>query len=518
MTSSPHSVVLHSMLPPLARARIPPPPPSPPPPPTTGLWSGQNQYYQQPCDVVGDGSEMMPVNSRPAMNTSGFILPQVESQYPTATLKCPRRSTSCSGSSTIPLGRSPQFYKTRMCPWFFKQCCDLGSKCRFAHSVEELRRPPDLSRTSLCPRLVKEGVCHMTNCSYAHSHAELRATDEFFKVSLCYMWQKGRCALGSKCRHAHGIDELRTKTLNRTPLKTTSDPSGFKHVPKQPPPPPPPRDSHPPAPMAATHKGRKENVDSFTPYFDQESVFFSKKAEVQDAYRSFDPRSSLSSTVNSLSVGLDDELLSSSLSASLANDALGDATESSPATTYSQPSEIDHILTSHSAENVTATGVTDCATLLLLAAALLVANAGTAATTTNPAEFDCAIRKEVVSPPLTQPHELLSSNTAPQTKVPSCGCRTEASTFPCKSKGITPGPKDIDLLDDDKSSSLIYDLLGISLQDVTTDLSDATPLQSSPSLKQTNIPALISSLSSAETILPAALQSTHMKYQWAWDG
>eukprot|EP01053_Blabericola_migrator_P007251 Blabericola_migrator_1__7250@NODE_3681_length_1580_cov_303_142102_g2283_i0_p1_GENE_NODE_3681_length_1580_cov_303_142102_g2283_i0NODE_3681_length_1580_cov_303_142102_g2283_i0_p1_ORF_typecomplete_len422_score46_86zfCCCH/PF00642_24/0_0014zfCCCH/PF00642_24/18zfCCCH/PF00642_24/4_1e05zfCCCH_3/PF15663_5/1_5e05zfCCCH_3/PF15663_5/0_096Torus/PF16131_5/0_0043Torus/PF16131_5/2e03Torus/PF16131_5/0_017zfCCCH_4/PF18044_1/5zfCCCH_4/PF18044_1/1_7e03zfCCCH_4/PF18044_1/0_011zf_CCCH_4/PF18345_1/27zf_CCCH_4/PF18345_ len=105
--------------------------------------------------------------------------------------------------------RSPQFYKTRMCPWYFKQCCDLGSRCRFAHSVEELRRPPDLSRTSLCHRLLKEGVCLKPNCSYAHNHSELRATDDFFKVSICYMWQKGRCTLGAKCRHAHGMQELR---------------------------------------------------------------------------------------------------------------------------------------------------------------------------------------------------------------------------------------------------------------------------------------------------------------------
>eukprot|EP01056_Protomagalhaensia_sp_Gyna25_P000734 Protomagalhaensia_sp_Gyna_25__733@NODE_134_length_4981_cov_115_469446_g106_i0_p3_GENE_NODE_134_length_4981_cov_115_469446_g106_i0NODE_134_length_4981_cov_115_469446_g106_i0_p3_ORF_typecomplete_len259_score21_37zfCCCH/PF00642_24/0_0012zfCCCH/PF00642_24/0_2zfCCCH/PF00642_24/1_1e05zfCCCH/PF00642_24/1_9e03zfCCCH_3/PF15663_5/1_7e05zfCCCH_3/PF15663_5/0_023zfCCCH_3/PF15663_5/1_4e04Torus/PF16131_5/0_0073Torus/PF16131_5/5e02Torus/PF16131_5/0_031zfCCCH_4/PF18044_1/5zfCCCH_4/PF18044_1/1_1e03zfCCCH_4/PF1804 len=110
--------------------------------------------------------------------------------------------------------RSPQFYKTRMCPWYFKQCCDLGARCRFAHSVEELRRPPDLSRTSLCPRLTKEGVCTRPNCSYAHSHQELRATNEFFKVSLCYMWQKGRCTLGNKCRHAHGVQELRSPPVS----------------------------------------------------------------------------------------------------------------------------------------------------------------------------------------------------------------------------------------------------------------------------------------------------------------
>eukprot|EP01054_Gregarina_sp_Poly1_P004537 Gregarina_sp_Poly_1__4536@NODE_2435_length_2141_cov_265_445034_g257_i2_p2_GENE_NODE_2435_length_2141_cov_265_445034_g257_i2NODE_2435_length_2141_cov_265_445034_g257_i2_p2_ORF_typecomplete_len189_score15_32zfCCCH/PF00642_24/0_0028zfCCCH/PF00642_24/2_2zfCCCH/PF00642_24/0_00049zfCCCH_3/PF15663_5/8_7e05zfCCCH_3/PF15663_5/0_34Torus/PF16131_5/0_00098Torus/PF16131_5/9_1e02Torus/PF16131_5/0_58zfCCCH_4/PF18044_1/2_3zfCCCH_4/PF18044_1/2_7e03zfCCCH_4/PF18044_1/1_2e03zfCCCH_4/PF18044_1/0_017zf_CCCH_4/PF1834 len=123
---------------------------------------------------------------------------------PTPASKRQRRSTSCSVPANVAAAssRSPQFYKTRMCPWFFKQCCDLGVKCRFAHSVEELRRPPDLSRTSLCPRLMKQGVCTTFNCSYAHSHLELRATNDFFKVSLCYMWQKGRCTLGSRCRHA----------------------------------------------------------------------------------------------------------------------------------------------------------------------------------------------------------------------------------------------------------------------------------------------------------------------------
>eukprot|EP01055_Gregarina_sp_Pseudo9_P000281 Gregarina_sp_Pseudo_9__280@NODE_117_length_4172_cov_53_977982_g109_i0_p1_GENE_NODE_117_length_4172_cov_53_977982_g109_i0NODE_117_length_4172_cov_53_977982_g109_i0_p1_ORF_typecomplete_len449_score62_56zfCCCH/PF00642_24/0_0031zfCCCH/PF00642_24/9_5zfCCCH/PF00642_24/2_6e05Torus/PF16131_5/5_7e05Torus/PF16131_5/7_2e02Torus/PF16131_5/0_026zfCCCH_3/PF15663_5/0_00019zfCCCH_3/PF15663_5/0_0025Mito_fiss_reg/PF05308_11/0_12Mito_fiss_reg/PF05308_11/1_1zfCCCH_4/PF18044_1/2zfCCCH_4/PF18044_1/2_7e03zfCCCH_4/PF18 len=199
---------------PLSRPPLPPPPPPPPPPSTMRRFSGE-----PPSPVAPAFGR---VNSRQSLQSQDLLRRQ-------------RRSTSCSAGSASVSTRSPQFYKTRMCPWFFKQCCDLGAKCRFAHSVEELRRPPDLSRTSLCPRLLKQGVCNTVNCSYAHNHKELRATDEFFKVSLCYMWQKGRCALGSKCRHAHGMEELRTKAAAAAELAMPS------YVMAPPPPPPPPQ-------------------------------------------------------------------------------------------------------------------------------------------------------------------------------------------------------------------------------------------------------------------------------------
>eukprot|EP00923_Selenidium_pygospionis_P003650 GHVN01005783.1.p1 GENE.GHVN01005783.1~~GHVN01005783.1.p1 ORF type:complete len:572 (-),score=169.88 GHVN01005783.1:59-1774(-) len=107
--------------------------------------------------------------------------------------------------------RMNQFYKTKICPWFFKGRCERGQTCRFAHSNDELRILPDLERTSLCPQVAKAGQCLLENCRFAHSMDELRATDDMYKTALCFMWMRGCCEAGGLCRHAHGIQELRGK-------------------------------------------------------------------------------------------------------------------------------------------------------------------------------------------------------------------------------------------------------------------------------------------------------------------
>eukprot|EP01071_Lankesteria_metandrocarpae_P001534 Lankesteria_metandrocarpae@DN1629_c0_g1_i1.p1 len=113
--------------------------------------------------------------------------------------------------------RMNQFYKTKICPWYFKGRCERGHLCRFAHGEVELRTLPNLFCTSLCPDLVLLGHCpNPTTCRFAHSSAQLRATDNLYKTSLCFHWMKGRCEAGTQCRHAHGHMELRAKPPSTT--------------------------------------------------------------------------------------------------------------------------------------------------------------------------------------------------------------------------------------------------------------------------------------------------------------
>eukprot|EP00914_Ancora_sagittata_P024067 GHVO01047881.1.p1 GENE.GHVO01047881.1~~GHVO01047881.1.p1 ORF type:complete len:576 (+),score=35.85 GHVO01047881.1:103-1830(+) len=118
--------------------------------------------------------------------------------------------------------RMNQFYKTKMCPWFFKGRCERGDTCRFAHSQQELRTLPDLEKTSLCPTVSKGLKCTSSDCRYAHTVAELRATDDLYKTSLCFMWMRGHCDAGEFCRHAHGNHELRTVPSSTESTTTTA--------------------------------------------------------------------------------------------------------------------------------------------------------------------------------------------------------------------------------------------------------------------------------------------------------
>ncbi|CAD2110336.1 zinc finger protein, putative [Plasmodium vinckei] len=113
--------------------------------------------------------------------------------------------------------RKKQFYKTKMCPWFFSGRCDRGIDCLFAHSQEELNPIPDLSFTSLCPLAKKSGLCKNEKCSYAHSVCELRPTGDLYKTAPCTKFLRGKCNAESHCRHAHYIEELRPLPGNISP-------------------------------------------------------------------------------------------------------------------------------------------------------------------------------------------------------------------------------------------------------------------------------------------------------------
>ncbi|CRG93019.1 zinc finger protein, putative [Plasmodium gallinaceum] len=113
--------------------------------------------------------------------------------------------------------RKKQFYKTKMCPWFFSGRCDRGVDCLFAHSQDELNPIPDLSFTSLCPLAKKSGLCKNEKCSYAHSVCELRPTGDLYKTAPCTKFLRGKCNAEAHCRHAHYIEELRPLPGNVSP-------------------------------------------------------------------------------------------------------------------------------------------------------------------------------------------------------------------------------------------------------------------------------------------------------------
>lgn len=94
------------------------------------------------------------------------------------------------------------FHKTRVCPRLSSGACHLGSKCNFAHSVEELRPPPNLDKTKLCPSVLQPGtVCPAEArgeiCRFAHSKVEIRHTSNMFKTNMCLKWIRGKCKVGA---------------------------------------------------------------------------------------------------------------------------------------------------------------------------------------------------------------------------------------------------------------------------------------------------------------------------------
>lgn len=108
--------------------------------------------------------------------------------------------------------RSPQvreqFIKTRMCAFFKKKKCALGSACPFAHTKIELLPGPDLSKTKMCYNFSRHR-CQDQECKFAHGYRELRATTAVLKTEFCPYWVSGTCKAGKACRFAHAVEELR---------------------------------------------------------------------------------------------------------------------------------------------------------------------------------------------------------------------------------------------------------------------------------------------------------------------
>lgn len=77
-----------------------------------------------------------------------------------------------------------QFKKTVICRFYLADACKKGSKCTFAHSVEELQDVPDLRKTALCKHW-KRGLCTLSaeSCPFAHAKRELRMSPAFAQIT-----------------------------------------------------------------------------------------------------------------------------------------------------------------------------------------------------------------------------------------------------------------------------------------------------------------------------------------------
>lgn len=122
-----------------------------------------------------------------------------------------------------------QLQKTKMCAMHQRGTC-RDPKCRFAHSLDELREAPNLTKTAMC-RMFTRGQCRNSSCKFAHGEQELRVTPTVYKTQLCNFHMRGHCKKGTRCRHAHGDAELRSflaaqaanSSPPRTPTPTNSD-------------------------------------------------------------------------------------------------------------------------------------------------------------------------------------------------------------------------------------------------------------------------------------------------------
>mmetsp|Transcript_114733 Transcript_114733/g.244805 ORF Transcript_114733/g.244805 Transcript_114733/m.244805 type:complete len:397 (+) Transcript_114733:67-1257(+) len=121
-----------------------------------------------------------------------------------------------------------QLTKTKMCAFFERGKC-ASSKCRYAHSADELRTPPNLQKTKLC-RAFMQGNCNSgENCVFAHGEGDLRVTEGIYKTQICNFYERGYCKKGDRCNHAHGSTDLRPPAAKKvifgasTPLAARSD-------------------------------------------------------------------------------------------------------------------------------------------------------------------------------------------------------------------------------------------------------------------------------------------------------
>ncbi len=85
---------------------------------------------------------------------------------------------------------SHNFYKTKLCPYFFVGKCRKGTKCSFAHSNDEIRQQPNLKKTKLC-KAFQMGKCTNADCPFAHGDVELKATPDYYKTSICASYLEG---------------------------------------------------------------------------------------------------------------------------------------------------------------------------------------------------------------------------------------------------------------------------------------------------------------------------------------
>lgn len=112
--------------------------------------------------------------------------------------------------------KRPAGYKTRMCRRVLGgRACPRGSRCRYAHSREELK-PPDsrnlYAKTRICRYIYDKKACPLgERCPFAHSIEERRPPVPVRrKRRPCMMYfQDGFCAFGERCFYLHDPEKVR---------------------------------------------------------------------------------------------------------------------------------------------------------------------------------------------------------------------------------------------------------------------------------------------------------------------
>jgi len=121
--------------------------------------------------------------------------------------------------------------KTKICKYFKNGFCNLGSKCDFAHSDDELTEKPSFKflKTVLCKKLKRGKECNFAGgCWYAHSNEERVDNIAVMRNVLCpAMQSSGVCKHAEKCRFSHDFGKISycPKTSPKPtmkPLNTTS--------------------------------------------------------------------------------------------------------------------------------------------------------------------------------------------------------------------------------------------------------------------------------------------------------
>lgn len=113
------------------------------------------------------------------------------------------------------MSQNKDLQKTKLCIYHIQGNCGLGTSCKFAHDVSEIRTAPDLAKTRLCTNFMN-GTCFKDNCSFAHGEAEL-VTPPSYKKKVCTWFQQGKCRNGAKCGFAHDLSELRSEGPQEQP-------------------------------------------------------------------------------------------------------------------------------------------------------------------------------------------------------------------------------------------------------------------------------------------------------------
>jgi len=100
--------------------------------------------------------------------------------------------------------------KTRLCRHHIRGMCEWGNNCNFAHTSDELTVfHGEMDKTKVCQSIINGQQCLFEDrCKFAHSIEELRFTKADYKVVPCVAFNRGDCRAGDQCRKAHGNVEL----------------------------------------------------------------------------------------------------------------------------------------------------------------------------------------------------------------------------------------------------------------------------------------------------------------------